>query len=71
MTGDTYDIERIALDLIEQFDDLATPIARALATASDEVQDDMLLSAEIWRAVLNSIERLLSDYGQAQLLTIH
>ena len=71
MTGSTYDIERIALDLVEQFGDLATSIARELAAASDEVHDDMLLSAETWRAVIDAVERLLSNYGQAQLLTIH
>ena len=71
VTSNTYDIERIALDLIDQFGDLAAPIARELATASGEVQDDMLLSAETWRAVINAVEQLLSYYGRVQLLTIH
>ena len=52
------DIERIALDLIERFDDLAAPIARELAAASGEVQDEMLNSAEAWFSVADAIERL-------------
>jgi hypothetical protein len=71
VTGKSHDIERVALDLIDQFGDLATLIARELAMASGEMQDDMLLSAETWRAVIDAIERLLSDYGQAQWLTVH
>jgi len=52
------DIERIALDLIEWFGELAAPIARGLAAASGEAQDDVLLSAETWRAIINTIEWL-------------
>ena len=50
------DIDRIALDLIERFGELAEPIARELATASSEAQDEMLLSPQTWQAIINTIE---------------
>jgi hypothetical protein len=52
------DVQRIALDLIERFGDLAAPIARELATASDAAHDEMALSSETWRAIINTIEFL-------------
>ena len=51
------DIERIALDLIDRFGDLAEPIAREWATASGEAQDEMLLAPQTWQAIINTIER--------------
>ena len=51
-------IERVAREMIERFGELAAPVARELAAASDEVQDEMLISAEAWRAIADAIERL-------------
>jgi hypothetical protein len=56
MSGDH--IEHIAWDLIARFDDLAGPIARELAAVSDEIQDYMIHSSEVWRDIINAIERL-------------
>jgi hypothetical protein len=56
MSGD--DIECIAWDLIARFGDLAAPIACELASASDEAQHEMLLSAEAWRDIINAIRWL-------------
>ena len=56
MSGD--DIERLAWDLIARFGDLAAPIACELAAASGEAQDEIALSAETWRDIINAIEWL-------------
>lgn len=58
MTLKHHDVEYVALDLIERFGDLAEPIARELAVVSHETQDDMLLSTEAWRDVIDAIKRL-------------
>jgi hypothetical protein len=71
MTDDADEVERIALDLIERFGDAVVPIARELAAASIKARDEMLISAETWRDIIDVIERLLSNYGKAQWLTIH
>jgi hypothetical protein len=56
MSGDR--IERIAWDLIARFGDLAAPVARELAAVSDEIQEHMLYPTELWRDIINTIERL-------------
>ncbi len=71
MTDDADEVERIALDLIERFCDAVVSIARELAAASIKARDEMLISAETWRDIIDVIERLLSNYGKAQWLTIH
>jgi hypothetical protein len=67
---DGSQIERVAREIIERFGDGAVHVARKLAEVSDEVQDEMLTSAETWREITDAIERLLSNYGQAQRLII-
>ena len=57
MTNDSDYVERTALEMIGQFGAGAAHIARKLAEASDEVQDDMLPSAETWRDIADAIER--------------
>jgi hypothetical protein len=56
--GLTSDIDRIALDLIERFGEFAMPLARDLAATSGKAQDQTLLPAETWKAIINTIERL-------------
>jgi hypothetical protein len=55
---DGSQIERVAREMIEQFGDGAAHVARKLAEVSDEVQDEMLTSAETWREIAEAIERL-------------
>ena len=52
--------ERTALEMIGQFGAGAAHIARALAQATDEAQDDMLPSAETWRDIADAIEQSLT-----------
>ena len=63
---DGNQIEHVAREMIEQFGDGAAHVARELAEASDEVQDEMLTPAKTWREIADTIERLLSSYGPAQ-----
>jgi hypothetical protein len=55
---DGSQIERVAREMIERFGDGAAHVARKLAEVSDEVQDEMLTSAETWHEVALAIERL-------------
>jgi len=55
---DGSQIERVAREMVELFGDGAAHVARKLAEVSDEVQDDMLTSAETWREIAEAIERL-------------
>jgi hypothetical protein len=45
-------------EMIDRFGDGAAHIARKLAEVSDQVQDDLVTSAEAWRAIADAIERL-------------
>jgi hypothetical protein len=56
MSGDH--IECIAWDLIARFGDLAAPIARELAAVSGEMQDHMIHPTELWRDIIDIVERL-------------
>lgn len=58
-------IERIALEMIERFGDGATYVALVLADVSDEVQDDMLRSAETWRDIAEATEQFLTNATRA------
>jgi hypothetical protein len=57
MIDDSHYVARTELEMIGQFGAGAAHIARALAEASDEVQDDMLTSAETWHDIADAIER--------------
>ena len=63
---DGSQINRVAREMIEQFGDGAAQVARKLAEVSDEVQDEMLTSSQTWHEIADAIERLRSNYGQAQ-----
>jgi DNA repair exonuclease SbcCD ATPase subunit len=63
---DSSQINRVAREMIERFGDGAAQVARKLAEVSDEVQDEMLTSSQTWREIADAIERLRSNYGQAQ-----
>lgn len=66
MTNDDNCVERVALEMIDQFGASAAYIALKLAEASDEVQDDLLPSAETWREIANVIERQLTNDARIQ-----
>jgi sugar-specific transcriptional regulator TrmB len=55
---DGSQIERVAREMIELIGDGAAQIARKLAEVSDEVQDEILTSAETWREIAEAIKRL-------------
>ena len=44
--------------MIERFGDGAAHVARKLAEVSDEVQDEMVTSAETWHEIAQAIEQL-------------
>ena len=60
MINDSHYVECTALEMIGQFGAGAAHIARALAQATDEAQDDMLPSAETWRDIVDAIEQSLT-----------
>jgi len=60
---DGSQIDRIAREMVEQFGDGAAHVARKLADVSDEIQDEMLTSAETWRQIADAIEQLFVKPG--------
>jgi hypothetical protein len=68
---DGSQIERAAREMIDRFGSGAAHVARKLGEVSDEVQDEMLTPGKTWREIADAIERLLSNYGQAQRLIIY
>ena len=58
---DGSQIERVAREMIDRFGDGAAHVARKLAEVSDEVQDEMLTSAETWNEIAEAIEQLFVE----------
>ena len=61
MVNDRHYVERTTLEMIGQFGAGAVHIVRALAQATDEVQDDTLPSAETWSDIADAIEQSLTQ----------
>jgi hypothetical protein len=69
MSDDAQNVEPVALEMIERFGSSAVNIARWQAEIVAAVPD--MRSAKMWRDIADARERLLSNYGQAQRLTIY
>jgi hypothetical protein len=69
MTDDADEVEGVALEMVELFGDGAARIVRKHADDAAIRGDSPY--ARLLCDIAAVIERLLSSYGQAQILTIH